>query len=442
MKRITAVIMAAAMSLSLAACGKAGAEPKEDIPAMAGQGDSSRTEEASEPSAGPEETPEPDETPEQEPADPYGLGIALSDINWDAAVYDLSGDRMEDGWPSIYQNLAQTVSLMYGMWSEYGWHKNADGQDASFADVIAEAEPANRNTWENYDTMFRGEMYDILAPRAEEPFRMDSETEALLLRMDGLSMEQLAKIVELPLFRAFNGEDYMVIHNNGLVEFNNRQLATENNLPAEEDYPADVKLMADILGVSVEEYLALSAETDALFQEIKDSGEYIPIVSSTEEYAKFYNMTAEQYDAVLPIVRQIAEDALATGTTELDHIRAASRMLYKYVESGTYGFEPNYDSPYGLIIGGNYSCAGTAAAMCMTLTEMGYTKDTRETGWTNKGMWTHQWAMLLIDGQWGWADCMGGIADYGDYPFSCTNPNATYTDPETGETMWIDWTRQ
>lgn len=34
----------------------------------------------------------------------------------------------------------------------------------------------------------------------------------------------------------------------------------------------------------------------------------------------------------------------------------------------------------------------------------------------NPNQWTHQWCALTMDGQPGWADGMGGIADYGDYP--------------------------
>lgn len=151
-----------------------------------------------------------------------------------------------------------------------------------------------------------------------------------------------------------------------------------------------------------------------------------------ESYAAENDLTIEQYDVVKPIIQSIAADALGTGSTDLEHVRAASKAIYNdYVVNAVYGDEgDSYNSPYGLLVEGQYTCAGTAKTMAMVLYEMGY-----PVTYYNEGLNEHQWVETVLDGQPGWAECMGGIADYGEYPFPCYNPEGTYTDPETGD-VW------
>lgn len=65
--------------------------------------------------------------------------------------------------------------------------------------------------------------------------------------------------------------------------------------------------------------------------------------------------------------------------------------------------------------------------MGMVLECMGYSWEH-----VNPNQNTHQWVKLTMDGQVGWADGMGGIADYGECPFSW---GGSYTD----ENGWV-WT--
>ena len=58
---------------------------------------------------------------------------------------------------------------------------------------------------------------------------------------------------------------------------------------------------------------------------------------------------------------------------------------------------------------GVYTCAGTTRALGRVLDYMGYS-------WqhVNENKWSHQWCIVTMDGQAGYADGMGGIAGYGE----------------------------
>lgn len=87
--------------------------------------------------------------------------------------------------------------------------------------------------------------------------------------------------------------------------------------------------------------------------------------------------------------------------------RAAKKMMY--------GADENkyYRSPYGILVSGNFTCAGATRTVGRILDYMGYK-------WThvNENEWLHQWCVLEMDGQIGYADSNvfpGGRAGYGEY---------------------------
>ena len=71
--------------------------------------------------------------------------------------------------------------------------------------------------------------------------------------------------------------------------------------------------------------------------------------------------------------------------------------------------DKHYRSPYGVFVAGVYTCAGTTRALGRVLDYMGYS-------WqhVNENKWSHQWCIVTMDGQTGYADGMGGIAGYGE----------------------------
>lgn len=111
------------------------------------------------------------------------------------------------------------------------------------------------------------------------------------------------------------------------------------------------------------------------------------------------------------VARQIA--ASITGSTDLERVTKAARIVSGYYYSGVHKESgPDYNTPYGVFIKGESSCAGCTRALGMVLEEMGYS-------WkhVNENQWTHQWVTVNMDGQVGWADGQIGMAGYGAYPF-------------------------
>lgn len=172
-------------------------------------------------------------------------------------------------------------------------------------------------------------------------------------------------------------------------------------------------------------------ETPAVEQPAQEAEAPAPAVSS-DIFGEVNNMTNDQYAAVLPVLQDMAAAALATGTTDLDHVRAASQMVYAYAANAVYTTEGNYAKPYGLIFEGVYTCAATCRTTAMVLMLMGYPDVTCH----NLNQWTHQWVTLTIDGQAGWADGIAGIADYGAYPMFGEGAPGYYEDPVTGLTWY------
>ncbi len=115
------------------------------------------------------------------------------------------------------------------------------------------------------------------------------------------------------------------------------------------------------------------------------------------------------------IAKQIAKEVLAKGyTKDLDKVEKAASIVSSYyykgvhVESGL-----DYRTPYGVFIKGESSCAGATRALGQVLDELGYS-------WThaNENAWTHQWVILEMDGQMGYADGQVGMVGYGKHPVS------------------------
>lgn len=121
--------------------------------------------------------------------------------------------------------------------------------------------------------------------------------------------------------------------------------------------------------------------------------------------------SSSQKDQEARAVAQSIADQCTSGS-DLERVRKAAQLVNSYCAKGTYtSSDPDYRTAYGLFCKGVYTCAGTTRAMGLVLDCMGFS-------WQhmNPNQWTHQWCALTMDGQPGWADGMGGIADYGDYP--------------------------
>ena len=133
--------------------------------------------------------------------------------------------------------------------------------------------------------------------------------------------------------------------------------------------------------------------------------------ASAHNYYK--GVTKEQAAAADAVAQQIAESIMSNNayTTDCQRITAAAQTVAAYCDNCIYGSDTNkyYRSPYGVFVAGVYTCAGSSRALGRVLDYMGYS-------WqhVNENKWSHQWCIVTMDGQTGYADGMGGIAGYGE----------------------------
>lgn len=149
-------------------------------------------------------------------------------------------------------------------------------------------------------------------------------------------------------------------------------------------------------------------------RERKDNPDLAEEMAADNSGHNYYrNCTQEQADQADAIAKQIADSIMSNAayTTDLQRITAAAQQVAAYCNNSVYGVDDNkyYRSPYGVFVAGVYTCAGSTRALGRVLDYMGY-------NWqhTNEGKWVHQWCILTMDGQIGYADGMGGFAGYGE----------------------------
>lgn len=122
------------------------------------------------------------------------------------------------------------------------------------------------------------------------------------------------------------------------------------------------------------------------------------------------------------VAQSIAQNIMSNTAlaTDLDRVNAAAQTVAQYCSSCQYVTDSanHYQSPVGVFVTGVYTCAGSTRALGRVLDYMGY-------GWqhVNENQYTHQWCVLTLDGQTGFADGMGGFAGYGQMYSGMTLPN-------------------
>lgn len=134
----------------------------------------------------------------------------------------------------------------------------------------------------------------------------------------------------------------------------------------------------------------------------------------------YYGKTISKQQAELAeaIARDIANAVKADKslTTDLAKVRAAAKWVSGFAMRCDYDNDDNkyYRSPYGVFVAGVFTCAGATRALGRVLDLLGYS-------WVhvNENKYEHQWCVLQMDGQKGYADANvipGGIAGYGNRP--------------------------
>ncbi len=134
---------------------------------------------------------------------------------------------------------------------------------------------------------------------------------------------------------------------------------------------------------------------------------------SVHNYYK--NVTAQQAAEADAVAMDIASRILSDSSlkTDLDRVGMAAAIVSEYCGKCRYENDANkyYRSPYGVFVAGVYTCAGSTRAVGRVLDFLGY-----DWAHANENGWTHQWNILTMDGQTGYADGQVGWAGYGGHP--------------------------
>ncbi len=114
------------------------------------------------------------------------------------------------------------------------------------------------------------------------------------------------------------------------------------------------------------------------------------------------------------IAKKIADEILAKGyTKDIDKVQAAAEAVAsnydpsQHVESGF-----DYRTAYGVFVTHSASCAGCTRALLLVLEYMEFKNMTH----ANENGYTHQWVILEMDGQKGFADGQVAMVGYGCHP--------------------------
>ena len=145
---------------------------------------------------------------------------------------------------------------------------------------------------------------------------------------------------------------------------------------------------------------------------------YAMAAAGLSKHSYYKNLSASQIAEAEAVAQEIAKAVLSDPSlkTDLDKVSAAGWLIYyNFILPGNYGNDANkyYRSPYGVFITGNNTCAGGTRALGRVLDYMGY-----EWSHANENQWTHQWCVLMMDGQQGYGDSMGYGSGYGTHPYA------------------------
>ncbi|MBR0150934.1 MAG: hypothetical protein IJP89_06200 [Synergistaceae bacterium] len=138
-------------------------------------------------------------------------------------------------------------------------------------------------------------------------------------------------------------------------------------------------------------------------------------VKKSDPRGYYKGLTQAQAEQADREAKRIADYVMSQKSLTLDvqRVKLASGIVARYCKQAAYGNDENryYRTPYGVFIAGIFTCAGSTRALGRVLDFMGY--DWRH---VNENQWAHQWCVLEMDGQEGYADGMVGLAGYGKHP--------------------------
>lgn len=146
-------------------------------------------------------------------------------------------------------------------------------------------------------------------------------------------------------------------------------------------------------------------------------------LETAEKTHKYYTSLPEEFaDFADQTAMEIAYAVLSNPNlvTDCQKINYAAQIVASYCQGALYATDSSkfYRSPVGVFSQTYYTCASSTRALGRVLDFMGYE-------WThiNENQNKHQWCVVTMDGQLGFADGMGGFAGYGEMKSGMTLPN-------------------
>lgn len=132
----------------------------------------------------------------------------------------------------------------------------------------------------------------------------------------------------------------------------------------------------------------------------------------TEEIPAVTLSDAEKLAEARKVAEGIASSILMGGT-DLYRVSEAVQIINNYCMSCVFTFEgTDHSTAYGVLVKGEYSSAGAAEALGLVLEYMGFKWERADGG--NAAY--HQWCVVKMDGQVGYADAHMCVAGYGSHP--------------------------
>ena len=128
----------------------------------------------------------------------------------------------------------------------------------------------------------------------------------------------------------------------------------------------------------------------------------------------YRGLTKQQANEADKVAHDIAQAIMAEKkfASDLKRVKVATRIVARFCSQSQYMMDEQkyYRSPYGVFVAGVFTCAGATRALGRVLDFMGY-------NWqhVNENQNAHQWCILNMDGQQGFADGQVGVAGYGEH---------------------------
>lgn len=164
---------------------------------------------------------------------------------------------------------------------------------------------------------------------------------------------------------------------------------------------------------------SMAVNTTISHYRFDENGVYSPSVPTVENPGdnghNYYKGLSEEQAAEADLHAQLLASIVLNNpanNTDLKKVTEAAQLINLYCLKPAYEdtAEGDYRSPYGVFVTKSYSCAGETRALGRVLDFMGFS-------WThkNENQNIHQWVIVNMDGQTGYADPQGAYVGYGEY---------------------------